>query len=436
MRLRAVVLLLTAVVLCDVGLAQLRDEMRLRRADRGKEGVNPEEVVTFKSDLTFLQAMQSLSELSKRFANKPIAFDPNIPEEKKIGVDVQPMPWREALELILRTNAFWYTEQPDYFQVVSQAALQQQATAKGVPVQPAAQPAAPPAGQVGAPGGFPPVMVVDSAEVYATTREVSISAIFLEIDKTKLNQTGVNFSIFRGRDLNLGIEFTGAERIAPNLQSLLQVNVNPSSPRLAVDVGAALRFFESSGLGEVIARPQVTVTSGNLGRVQVGEDFSFKQRTIAGDVTEQFYSTGTILEVMPKVWNYQGVDFITLTVKVERSNLVDPATNRVAKTEASSRLLLLDGEESYVGGLFLNQETVTREGVPLLKDLPWWVLGLRYLFGYDKVETTRKELLVMMRAELVPQLTERKVDTKKDLMKEKLEQGREELRKRSDKVKD
>ena len=45
--------------------------------------------------------------------------------------------------------------------------------------------------------------------------------------------------------------------------------------------------------------------------------------------------------------------------------------------------------------------------MPFLKDLPWYVLGLRYLFGYEQEEVTKKELVILMKAELVPTLQER-----------------------------
>jgi type IV pilus assembly protein PilQ len=51
--------------------------------------------------------------------------------------------------------------------------------------------------------------------------------------------------------------------------------------------------------------------------------------------------------------------------------------------------------------------TTTRQGIPFLKDLPWYVFGLRYLFGYDKDEVAKKELVILLKAELVPTLQER-----------------------------
>jgi general secretion pathway protein D len=69
--------------------------------------------------------------------------------------------------------------------------------------------------------------------------------------------------------------------------------------------------------------------------------------------------------------------------------------------------LLLNGEQTVIGGLFVNDETTVRNGIPILKDLPWWVFGLRYLFGSDSKEIAKKELVILIKADLVPTLKER-----------------------------
>jgi type IV pilus assembly protein PilQ len=68
---------------------------------------------------------------------------------------------------------------------------------------------------------------------------------------------------------------------------------------------------------------------------------------------------------------------------------------------------MLNGEQTVIGGLFVNDETTVRNGIPILKDLPWWVFGLRYLFGSDSKAITKKELVICIKAELVPTLKER-----------------------------
>ncbi|HFE65604.1 MAG TPA: hypothetical protein ENK14_14485, partial [Caldithrix sp.] len=52
-------------------------------------------------------------------------------------------------------------------------------------------------------------------------------------------------------------------------------------------------------------------------------------------------------------------------------------------------------------------ENNKREGVPLLKDLPWWFFGLRYVFGYETKNQIKNELLILIKAELLPTLRER-----------------------------
>lgn len=388
--------------------AQSQEEQKIKRAARGKDVVTQEELVNFKNDVPYTQAIESLSALSKKFLKKPI-IDPS-PLSTKINVEIQSMYWRDAFELILRTNNLWYVDQPDYIQVMPVGALP---ATPGAPMTPGA------------------VMTrADSGQILARTRDVMISAIFVEIDQSKLRESGISYSIFRGRDLNLGVEFLGSERVSSNI---FTAAVAPISKKLSVDIGAALRIFESEQLGEVIARPQSTVRSGATGRVQIGTDFSVKERDFSGNVMDRFYSTGTILQVTPTVYTYGKTVLIDLTYQATRSN-VTPGTvsTLINKTESQAKLLLLDGEESYVAGLVIQEENTTREGIPLLKDLPWWVFGLRYVFGYDKVSVSQKDLLILLRADLVPTVDERieQLSKGRNVIQEKLKEGREELEKR------
>jgi type IV pilus assembly protein PilQ len=52
--------------------------------------------------------------------------------------------------------------------------------------------------------------------------------------------------------------------------------------------------------------------------------------------------------------------------------------------------------------------------VPFLKDLPWYVFGLRYLFGYNLDQVDKKELVILLKAELIPTLQERVTQRKSD----------------------
>ncbi len=69
-----------------------------------------------------------------------------------------------------------------------------------------------------------------------------------------------------------------------------------------VDISALFNALESMNEGEVISSPTIKVMEGESGRIQVGQDFSLRQRDFAGNIVERFFSTGTILEVVPNIY--------------------------------------------------------------------------------------------------------------------------------------
>jgi len=128
------------------------------------------------------------------------------------------------------------------------------------------------------------------------------------------------------------------------------------------------------------------------------------------------------------------IPFIYIELQAEKSSAAAAAVMvQINRTKAETKLVMLDGEEAVIGGLFVNDEEIVREGIPFLKDLPWWVLGLRYIFGYDKVEVSRKELIILLKAEIVPSLRERAMvkAKKENLLQKKRKEMEQEIEYRS-----
>jgi type IV pilus assembly protein PilQ len=288
------------------------------------------------------------------------------------------MYWLDALELILRANKLWYEEYADYIKIVPLTEV----TGVTAPAAPTEE---------------------EKAKVEFETREVMISAVFFEADASKLKQYGFSWDFFRGKGVNLGITMSAAE----GKSGLFTVDVSPD-----LDFGSLVAVFkalESQQIGEVVANPRITVRSGQEGQIQVGSDVSTTVRDFAGNAITQFISTGSIIRVKPQVIRYDTIYFINLNLSIERSNAAQVAVGQIIinKSSAQTSVLLLDGEETIIGGLYVNEERTTREGVPILKDLPWWFFGLRYLFGFDVKTTVKKELIILLKAEILPTLAER-----------------------------
>ncbi len=353
-----------------------------------KEYTSPDELVSISPTTSLNRALNAIGEVSKRFVGKVIV-DPER-RDAPIGVNITGMQWRVALETICRKMNLWYEEYPNYIQIISlgaEAGAREAVVATGD--------------------------VVDFTKEAASfkSREVKISAVFFEVSLTKLNEAGINWSFMKSnKDISINSTFAAGDKVSNDIFQL------EATPKISfANISAVARVFSSYDLGEVLSGPQLIVRSGEKGRIQVGQDFSIKERDFAGNLLDKFYATGTIIDVQPQVISESGQNFIHLKVDVERSSLVPSAGSTIInKTKANTNVLLLDNEETIIGGLYNNEVTEVRMGIPVLKDLPWYVLGLRYLFGYNKEEVKKKELIILLKAELVPTLQDRVAQKVKD----------------------
>jgi general secretion pathway protein D len=408
-----------------IGVYQLvnaQTESTVRRQAQGKV-VNQDEMVSFKADVPYTKAIQALGELSKKLDGKlVIDRSPLQGKEKPIGINIESMYWKDALELILRSNQLWYNDYPEYMEIVT---FEEVGKPSGQVVS---------GGTTKTPSDMGPgskmTTSIDSSEYYSQVHEINISSIFFDVNKTKLTESGMNFSIFRGHGLNLQANLTGADIVSKELFTL---GIQPTGNNIPVTMDALISVFSEDNFADIIARPQITVRSGSTSMFQVGADFSILEKDFSGNTVQRFYPTGTILTVRPKIWKVGDMQFIDILYKVEKSTFTTgPSTTVINKTTASGSLTLLDGEEGYIGGMYSNEETIVRSGIPLLKDLPWWFFGLRYLFGYDKKETIKRELIVLIKAEILPSVEERVLKPKvaRDLIKEGVEDMEKDLNKR------
>lgn len=355
---------LALMLIGTTALAQLGGPRELRRIN-----AQPDEMISMTKSMPFNQAIMIFNDLAQRKLNK-ILIDPQQ-RITPIGIDIENMQWLDALELILKHNGLWYLENPDHILI----------TEEGGEVQASAE--------------------ERSSQEMFRAREVLISAMFFEADLSKFRSLGMNWS-YANPDSLISAVMDAASSAAGVL------TVSGKQENESGSIEGAFKVFESRSLGEVIASPRVSVISESEGRVQIGTDFSVTTTDFAGNTITTFYSSGAIITVTPKVMVVDTTAFIQLTVSAEKSSAGRTDLGiEIAKTSARTNVLLLDGEETLIGGLYSNEDNLERKGVPILKDLPWWVLGLRYVFGYESTNTTRRELMILIRAELVPTLEER-----------------------------
>ncbi|MEE9432341.1 MAG: hypothetical protein V3V16_14940 [Melioribacteraceae bacterium] len=369
---------------------------------------NPDELVTISEFVPFGQAIEILSKLSVKHSGKKIISSAGFSES--IGVQIEKIQYLKALGIIVRYNNLEYEERESVILVRKKVS--------GVKNL--------------------------AKDIYAPidSREVKISAIFFEADVFELQERGINWEwLLKSDGVSLGTKlnsFTSGQELAEKgtqqtvkpLEYVANAASDFTSGSFTGTVEGVFKYFESENLGEIISRPKLIVRDGMQGNIQIGSDISIKQRDFSGNIIDKFYATGTIIDVIPTIYTEDGIDYMLLKIKAERSSAIPgEITTEIKKTTVETDLMMLSGEEKVIGGLFINEEIYVRQGIPFLKDLPWWVFGIRYLTGYDKIQINKKEIIILLKAELVPTLKERVALRKENLINREIVEDHEELRK-------
>jgi len=386
------------VLLINVG------EISAQRSGTPFQGTGSEdEIVAFPPTTTFAQAIQILSRISRDLEGKVI-IDPTN-QQGPINVSIQPIYWKNALEAILRSNGLEFVERATYYEI--------RVAGSGISL---------PKGPLG------PV----EGELTIDSRQVKISAIFFQATRGNIAEAGIDWSIFSRGNVNFEISSVAGSSVT---QEFLSSAIDYTAERgtSTITTLALLNAFEALNIGKIISKPTVTVLDRATGVIQVGQSFSIKQRDFAGNTTDKFFEVGTILTVTPTIISDRDIDFIHLIISAEKSSAFpDPVSTRIDKQIASTEVILLDGEQTAIAGLFADESTVVRKGIPILKDLPWWFFGLRFLTGFSSSENKEEELLIIIRVDLVPSITER-VERRKlelnEILKEEKESFNEDLKK-------
>jgi len=396
-----------------------------------REYTNPDEVVTFDRTTPFARAVDVLNDFSQENLEKSILDRSGT--GGNIGISISPMHWRDALDLILRVKGLQLRENEHFFEIYK------------------------PAPKIS--GKIPTGAGGEQGDTLATTstREVRINAIFFEGNRRALREIGVDWSTLTenapaelpdfvtseggqtaeqipstspGFDNHfVSVNTKGAQSVSQNVFNAL-INFGEIG-ETGVRVQTLLSAFEADNLGEILASPSVKVMEGVQGRIQVGQDFSIKQRDFAGNVTDEFFSVGTILEVTPTIIEQQDTTFIHLNILAERSSAQpDPVSTIINKQESTTQALLLNGEATAIAGLYRTETAEVRRGIPILKDLPPWLFGLRYIFGFNSTDRQTRELVILIEAEIEPSIPDRygkKHKDKFEILRDERERMRDEM---------
>ena len=231
-------------------------------------------------------------------------------------------------------------------------------------------------------------------------RQVMIEARIIEATSTFTRNLGVNWGMhYRdGSSAFLGINqldtsFGGLANATPTSGQSGQPGaaMGISFGKLTSNISLDLRLnaAASAGLIKIISSPKVATLNHKPAKISQGQQIPYQNTTATTGAVTAFVAATLSLEVTPHI-NSNG----TIVMKIDAKNDA-PGTGSpppINTKQATTELLLKDGETTVIGGIFVDSEQDSDDGVPFLMDIPF----IGKLFSSSLKTKTKTELLIFV----------------------------------------
>ncbi len=335
-----------------------------------------------------------------------------------VTVRLHNVPWRQALEIILKSSGYAYREEGRIIRVDTGDNLDKQDLDLPLVSRVYKLEFADP-GEIGgqvsklisAKGKATPDARTNAIVVYdvepvqeKVTKLINILDSPTPQVEIAVKVIDVDASISRG----LGIKWTVKGLQSRILQGEITMNRQPSVagygvfnigtvPNLA-QFNAILNIYENEGKTKTIASPRITAVNNRQASILGGKKFSVTVLDERGNPIVQFFEVGTKLSVTPHI---NSLEEITMDIKAEVSE-VDEASVSIGRpiittSEAASKVLVRDGNTVVIGGFIKQKAEKSIKGIPILRSIP--IIG--FLFRETAVSHSDRELLIFITPTIV-----------------------------------
>jgi type IV pilus assembly protein PilQ len=195
-----------------------------------------------------------------------------------------------------------------------------------------------------------------------------------------------------------------ASNVAPGTGTALDLALGSLNGANSLDV--RLTALERRGKGRIISRPRVvtlnnvaaTIQSLTILRVRLPSTGTVVNTGAGGSAgtattaTEKI-ETGITLEVTPQVSSdgFVLLDMFAKSSQADFTRTVDNIPTEITR-QATSHVLVRDGQTVVLGGIYRDTATDNDNGVPWFMDIP----GIKWLFMAESKQKRREDLLVFL----------------------------------------
>lgn len=293
--------------------------------------------------------------------------------------------------------------------------------------------------------------ILDRIETYlnqvqeSLKKQVVIDVSIIEVSLNKSHKTGIDWTQF-----NLGFDTTGASLTnlignTANGTIILADKKNTSNvfwgktdkgrwhgdENIAINMGINLtgmiNFLKESGDVKVVSSPKIATLNNQQALITVGDTYNYKLKGSStttdsgstGDADEEkSIFVGILLNILPEI---SDDNKIMLRINPSISELINIEDKKVKdgyrvvapdtkQKKLSTVVQVRDGETIVLGGLITDAELFSKNGIPVLQDIP--LLGK--LFGSKQKSKEKTELVFVITPHVVD-FTKDKEEVRKSL---------------------
>lgn len=337
-----------------------------------------------------------------------------------VTVLLHDVPWREALENILKMNDFVASEETGIIRVSTHkdfeqarklenltTAVYQIKYARADKLQAVVTKLLTERGKAQADVRANSLIISDIPQVIQAmdtimraldkpTAQVLIEARLVEVDVNTSQELGVNWSLGNlsnplantraGGSVDLGVTDPAGTFTFGRLQN-------------GVDINARLSALQEERKAEILSQPSVLINDNEQATILSGKKIPINVLDQSGNLVTQFFDVAVKLTVAPHI-NPNNEVLMTLNPVV--SELSGEATVTggiiILTSEVNTTLLVKDGETVVIGGVIRSKDGRVERKVPLLHAIP--LLG--HLFSYSVKTLDKTELLVFVTPHVIP----------------------------------
>ncbi len=165
--------------------------------------------------------------------------------------------------------------------------------------------------------------------------------------------------------------------------------------KLTSNVQLDLRLSAAATIGQVkiISTPKVLTVNNKAAKISQGQSIPYQTVSAEGTKTE-FVEAALTLEVTPHI---TADGSVSMKIKASNNSAGSGTPPPINKKEATTELVVRNGETTVIGGIYVDSDTETDTGVPFLADIP--LFG--WLFKSNNKNKTKNELLIFITPKIV-----------------------------------